>query len=178
MDLFLKHFFASLVSFGSAVASCSLFLIEPEPASGYSVSWQDGKISTLSLYDMNTLVRFERIMCKTRVSIVFKIIYLHPYGSFLPPTCLSSSWYRPLDDVESSRLLPKRVLVQWPFPQSSEGYIYIQGLVSPMLRHLLFDQLELQNEANDKRKEELTYGNKYQEVNYQRTATLHFEDIL
>ena len=147
MDLFLKHFFASLVSFRSAVASCSLFLIEPEPASGYSVSWQDGKISTLSLYDMNTLVRFERIMCKTRVSIVFKIIYLHPYGSFLPPTCLSSSWYRPLDDVELSRLLRKRVLVQWPFPQSSEGYIHIQE--SPMLRHLLFDQLQLQNEAND-----------------------------
>ena len=141
LDLFLKHFFASLVSFGSAVASCSLFLIEPEPASGYSVSWQDGKISTLSLYDMNTLVRFERIMHKTRVSIVFKIIYLHPYGSFLPPTCLSSSWYRPLDDVESSRLLRKRVLVQWPFPQSSEGYIHIQE--SPMLRHLLFDELHL-----------------------------------
>ena len=127
---------------------------------------------------MNILVRFERIRHKTRVSIIFKFIYLHPYGSFLPPTCLSSSWYHPLDDVESSRLLPKRVSVQGPFPQSSEGYIYIQGLVSPMLRHLLFDQLELQNEANDKRKEELTYGNKYQEVNYQRTATLHFEDIL
>ena len=29
-----------------------------------------------------------------------------------------------------------------------------------------------------KRKEELTYGNKYQEVNYQGTATLHFEEIL
>ena len=47
-----------------------------------------------------------------------------------------------------------------------------------MLRRLLLDQLQLQNEANDKRKEELTYGNKYQDVNYQGTATLHFEDVL